>query len=334
MPNLAVAAELRSSDSKAKLLYVGSRAALDRDLVSEAKIPFRSIFTGKLRRYFSWQNFVDPFFVLIGFFQSFWIVARFWPDAVFTKGGFVSLPVAFAAFILRRPLILHESDRSMGLSNRIVAVLATHVCVGFPDVIQNSYKTVFTGNPIRSSILHGSSKKGYEVTGFRPEKPVLLVWGGSQGAQEINAMVEVSFEKLKSDFQVVHITGSGKTTNIKDPNYIQFEYIGEELKHIYAITNLVAGRAGANSLYELALMQKPNILIPLQSAAHNHQQLNAEYFEQMGASVILRYQPLHEVVNSLWSNPTQMEAMEESLAKVSKPHANRDIAKLILEVGH
>lgn len=317
--------------SSIKLLYVGSRATLDRELVKPSGIRFKSIFTGKLRRYFAWQNFIDPFFVLIGFFQSLWIVGRFWPGVVFTKGGFVSLPVAFAAFVLRRPLILHESDRSMGLSNRIVAVLATHVCVGFPDVIRNSYKTIFTGNPIRSSILHGNSKKGYELTQFRPEKPVLLVWGGSQGAQEINAMMEVSFDELKSTFQVVHITGSGKTTSIKDPNYIQFEYLGEELKHIYAITDLVVGRAGANSLYELASMGKPNILIPLQSAAHNHQQLNADYFEKMGASVILRYQPLHEVVYALWNNPSQMKSIQESLAKVSKPHANRDISKLILD---
>jgi UDP-N-acetylglucosamine--N-acetylmuramyl-(pentapeptide) pyrophosphoryl-undecaprenol N-acetylglucosamine transferase len=314
------------------LLYIGSRRDLDAKLVYEAGIKFKPIFSGKLRRYFSWRHFVDPFLVVIGFFQSLWILIRFWPHAVFTKGGFVSLPVAFAAWILRRPIVLHESDSVMGLSNRIVSRLAKKVCVGFPGAIPNKKKMVFTGNPVRKSILDGDREIGMELTNFEYERPVLLIWGGSQGAQEVNELVEKSFDDLKSTFQVVHITGHGKKTDIEDESYCQFEYLGDELKHIYAITELVVGRAGANSLYELAFMRKPAILIPLRSAARDHQMHNAEYFENAGASIILRDQPLHMLLKAIWRNQQQMEFMKNSLAHISKPNAAEEIAKLILNL--
>lgn len=305
---------------------------MDRRLVEAAGIPFKAIFTGKLRRYFSWQNFIDPLFVLIGFFQSFFLIIRFWPRVVFAKGGFVSLPVAVAAFILRRPIILHESDSVMGLSNRLVARLATTVCTAFPGVVQGSGKEVMTGNPVRTSILNGDVKRGYELTGFRPEKPVILVWGGSQGSQEINHLLETSLTNLTSVFQIVHVTGQGKQTAIEHPSYVQYKYIADDLKHIYAITDLVVGRAGANSLYELALMQKPNILIPLKTAAHNHQQLNAEYFERMGASLILRGESLGDLAKVLWHNKAQYGAMKAALKSVARPYAASDIAQLILSI--
>jgi len=373
MPNLAIASALkvhcgsgcgsasRGSNCGVEILYVGSKSVLDKKLVEAAGLPFKSIFTGKLRRYFSLRNFIDPFFVIAGFFQSLWIVIRFWPNAVFAKGGFVSLPVAFAAFLMRRPIILHESDRVMGLSNRIVAFLATKVCVAFPDVyigkiqitshkLQVNYKSqtrlpdgqvtnhkqiennkfVLTGNPVRSSIQAGDTEKGYQITGFRPERPIVLVWGGSQGAMEINQLVKESFYKLKSVFQLIHITGHGKQTDISDPSYIQFEYLDEDLKHIYAITDIVVGRSGANSLYELALMQKPNILIPLKTSAHNHQQLNAEYFEQMGASIILRDSSLYDTLMALWHSTEQREMMKGALGRVAKPEAAAQIAELLI----
>jgi len=303
---------------------------LDATLVKEAGIRFKPIFSGKLRRYFSWRNFVDPFLVIAGFFQSLWILIRFWPHAVFTKGGFVSVPVAVAAFILRRPIVMHESDSVMGLSNKIVAKLARTVCIGFPGAGFNNHKTVFTGNPVRQSVRGGNRDAGYRLTGFRPERPVVLIWGGSQGAQQINDMVVESFHHLKHDFQVLHVTGHGKQTTISDSAYRQFEYIGDELKHIYAITDVVVSRAGANSLYELAFMGMPNILIPLKSAANNHQTKNAEYFEGKGASVVLRDQPLHEVLIALWNSEQQREMMKRALSEVSKTNAAERIAELII----
>jgi len=311
---------------------MGSRAPLDRQLVEAAYIPFKAIFTGKLRRYFSWRNFIDPFLILIGFFQSIWILIRFWPHVIFSKGGFVSLPVCVAAYLLGRPIIMHESDAAMGLSNRILTRLATTICVSFPDIMKDNPKVVYTGNPVRSSILLGDPAKGYKLTGFRPEKPVLLVWGGSQGAEEINQIVAREFHRLKSTFQIIHITGLGKKTDIQDPNYIQFEYLNDELPHIYAISALVVGRAGANSIFEIALAQKPNILIPLKSAANNHQVLNAEAFERAGASIVLREgQNLFDVLTALWHNPEQVRIMKEALQKLARPHAAEQIASLILK---
>lgn len=299
--------------------------------MEKAEIPFKSIYTGKLRRYFSWQNFVDPFLIVLGFFQSLWIVIRFWPTAVFVKGGFVSVPVAMAAFLLRRPIVLHESDSVMGLSNRIISRLARHVCVGFPGVKVKSDKLLFTGNPVRESIAGGMAKRGYELTGFHDNRPVLLVWGGSQGAQQVNELLHVHFPGLKSLFQIIHVTGKGKSIPLEDPAYRQYEYVGKELKHLYVITDLVLGRAGANSLYELAFMQKPNVLIPLASAAHDHQRLNAEYFEEKGASVILRKpEELPELLRAVWHDRMKYESMQRSLHQLSRPDSAKEIAELLL----
>ncbi len=255
----------------------------------------------------------------------------------------MSLPVALAAFVLRRPIVLHESDMVMGLSNRIVAKLAKKVCVGFPEVMSDNLKTVFTGNPVRLSIRNGNAEEGYRITGFRSDKPVLLVMGGSQGSEEINRMVETEFQRLKSVFQIVHVTGKGKLTNGGTNSgtdsgtiggYKQFKYLGAELAHIYAITTLIVCRAGANSLYEIALLQKPNVIIPLRSAAHNHQVLNADYFERMGGSIVLKEgQSLFEVLEALWKNPDQMESMRVTLGKLAKPEAAGMIARIVLELA-
>lgn len=305
---------------------------MDQELVGATEIPFKAIQTGKLRRYFAWENFVDPFRLVAGFFQSLYHVGRFKPDAVFVKGGFVSVPVALAAYALRKPIVLHESDSVMGLSNRLISRMARSVCVGFPLDPSADEKLVFTGNPVRRSILAGDPEKGYKLTGFKPDKPVLLVWGGSQGAKQINLMLSRSFNQLKG-FQIIHVTGKGKQTKLSGSNYKQFEYLGEELKDIYAITNLVVSRSGANSLYELALMQKPSVLVPLKSAAHNHQQINAEYFEEKEAAVILRKpSQLVGVLRLMATDPELYVSMQKNLKKLSKPNAAKKIAELLMEV--
>lgn len=300
---------------------------MDAQLVQSSGMPFYGIFAGKLRRYFSWQNFVDPFLVLIGFFQSLILIIRFWPQVIFSKGGYVSLPVAFAAFVLRRPIILHESDSRMGIANRIASKIAKKVCVAFPD-LQTSDKFILTGNPIREEILDGSAETGYQITGLSPHRPVILVWGGSQGAQQINEMIERDFYRLKNHFQIIHVTGEGKEIDIKDPAYRSFEYIGEDLKHIYAITDFVVGRAGANSLFELALMEKPNIVIPLKNL---DQQKNAEYFEQNGATIVLREgHELYDLLIALYNHPDKSESMKECLRSIAHPNATEEIVELIL----
>lgn len=316
---------------------MASRSSLDAGLLKGTGIPTRQIFSGKWRRYFSWQNFIDPFFVIIGFFQSIAILIRFRPHVIFSKGGFVSLPVVLAAFLLRKKVILHESDSRMGIANRIASSLASAVCVAFPNLLKKGKKYRMTGNPIRTEIATGSAKKGHKITGFKAGLPVLLVWGGSQGAAEINGMIEKDFEHFTREFQVIHITGKGKSIHKKSPHYTRFEYLGKELKHIYAITDLVIGRAGANSLYELAYLQKPNIIIPLGNADQLH---NSRYFEEKGASIVYRNADsrqgdagtLFDLAHNLWQNKALQKEMKKSLASISGKGANEEIVKIILDL--
>lgn len=299
-------------------------------MLEKSGIPYRPIFTGKWRRYFAWRNFIDPFFVLFGFFQSIIIILRFRPKVIFSKGGFVSLPVALAAFVLRRKLILHESDSRMGLANRVASRLAAVVCVAFPGLLKKGKKYRMTGNPIRPEIAGGDPKEGWRLTGFKKGLPVLLVWGGSQGAAEINRMIEEEFREFTHAFQIVHVTGAGKHINKKSLHYVSFDYLGEELRHVYAITDLVIGRAGANSLYELAYLKKPNIIIPIKNA---DQLGNAKYFEDKGASLVYKNQEsLFDLTQYLWQNKPLREAMKEALAEISGKDANEKIVKIILDL--
>lgn len=312
------------------MLYVASRGRLDTALLKDSGIPLRRIFSGKLRRYFSWMNFIDPIFVLIGFLQSLGIMLKFRPHVVFSKGGFVSLPVVTAAWVLRRKIVLHESDSRMGIANKVAARMADKVCVAFPELAKLGKKYQFTGNPIRKDIADGSASEGYRLTGFSPEVPVILIWGGSQGAGQINSLVEACFDRLTLHFQVVHITGAGKGIGKKNPNYVHFEYLDEALKHIYAITDLIIGRAGANSLYEVAYLKKPNIIIPLRNA---DQLSNANFFESNEASIIYRDgADLFDLTNNLWQNEALKSDMRVALEKLSKPKATEEIVKIILEL--
>jgi len=312
------------------LLYVCSRGKLDADLLKKSGIPICPIFSGKWRRYFSWRNFIDPFFVLIGFLQSLFILIRFRPQVIFSKGGFVSLPVVLAGFVLRQKIILHESDSRMGIANRIAARLATVVCVAFPNLLKKERKYRMTGNPIRAEIAKGSAAQGYKLTGFKKDLPVLLVWGGSQGAAEINHLIEQDFDAFVKEFQIVHITGPGKNISRKHPHYVPFEYLDQDLKHIYAITDLVVGRAGANSLYELAYLRMPNIIIPL---GNTDQLNNARYFEEKGAGLIYKKgSKLFDLVHDLWQNKALQTKMKEAMKEISGKDATSEIVNLILDL--
>ena len=236
--------------------------------------------------------------------------------------------MVLAAFVLRRKVILHESDSRMGIANKIASRLASTVCVAFPNLLKEGDKYLMTGNPIRPEIAKGKATQGYRITGFNPQMPVLLVWGGSQGAAEINEMIEDDFENFTREFQIIHITGKGKSIRKKNSNYIHFEYLDEDLKHIYAIADLVIGRAGANSLYELAFLKKPNIIIPL---GNSDQLNNARYFEQEGASLVLKTNNrLFDLAHELWQNKALQEEMKKSLSKISGTGANEKLVKIIL----
>ncbi len=296
-PNVALIEAVKAKGWSAS--YVGSKDGIENEIISRVDVPFTSISSGKLRRYFSWENFIDPFRVLIGVIQSIGICLREKPDVVFSKGGFVSVPIVIAAWCCRVPVISHESDVTPGLANRITYPFCKKICVTFDETARHlpGHKVVAAGTPVRKTLLEGLKERGLAAFGFSGEKPLLLAFGGSLGAQVINDQLIAAAEELSRDFDIVHIVGEGNLTEDSDGDiqngdiqngYIQKEYLHEEFGDVLAAAEVVVSRAGANSLYELLITRKPHLLIPLSRAASRGDQLvNAETFERLGFSKVL-----------------------------------------------
>lgn len=271
------------------IVYVGSVMGIERELITS--VPYRAISSGKLRRYFDWQNFLDPFRILWGFMQSLLICLRERPHVVFSKGGFVAVPIVFAAWFWRIPVICHESDVTPGLANKLCFPVVRKICINFPETaryIKHADKTVVTGTPIRNSILNGSRQAACDAFGLSADQATLLVFGGSLGAAAINQMVRASLVELLESFQVIHVVGAGNISDIDTPGYVQREFLLDEFGDVLALADVVVARAGANSIYELLVSRKPHILIPLTSAASRGDQLdNAKTFCAAGYSRML-----------------------------------------------
>ncbi|WP_419420606.1 undecaprenyldiphospho-muramoylpentapeptide beta-N-acetylglucosaminyltransferase [Legionella sp. D16C41] len=291
-PNLALIEATKEENWQVD--YIGARDSVEETIIKNHKtIPFHAISAGKLRRYFSWQNFIDPFRIVVGIIQAYSLLRKLKADVVFSKGGFVAFPVVVGAWLNRIPVIIHESDMSPGLANRLSFPFADKICVNFEIAKEHFKKNDYiavTGTPIRPKLFLGSRLRGLAYCHFSNEKPCLLVMGGSQGASSLNAIVRQSLDHLTQRFQIIHLCGKGKKdlslTEQKD--YCQFEYIDEELPDLLAAADLVVSRSGANSLCELLALQKPHILVPLPlSASRGDQIQNANYFKQLGISCVL-----------------------------------------------
>lgn len=268
-----------------EFLYVGSRTGIEKSMALKAGIPYVGISCGKMRRYFSWQNFVDFFKVPLGFFEAVRALKRLRPDVVFSKGGYVGMPVTLAAAKLKIPVIVHESDVIPGMANRIAFRFADKICVSFEETkkfIPKKYakKVVVTGNPVRKSLLDGDKDKAYKSTGFDKHRPVILIMGGSQGALQINNLVRSGLEELLKKFQIIHIRGRGNLDiSLHKKGYVQYEYVDENLKDFYALSEMVVSRGGANSLSEIAFLKKKALIIPLGTAGSRGDQIeNAKVF--------------------------------------------------------
>lgn len=265
-------------------MYIGSANGVEKSMVEKAGIPYRSVACGKFRRYFSVKNFIDIWKIPIGIFHAFLILRKFRPAVVFSKGGFVSVPVVIAAYWQHIPVIVHESDVRPGLANRVCAKYADKICVSFEEtkkyLKKYARKIVFTGNPIRKSVLDGVIERGYKFTGLDKYRPVVLVMGGSQGAEQINKLVRDGLDELLKKFQVVHICGRGNLDiGLHKRGYAQYEFLDEQMKDVYAISELVISRGGANSLAEIAALKKKALIIPLGTMASRGDQIeNAEIF--------------------------------------------------------
>ena len=284
-PNIALIPKLRELGYK--ISYIGSYEGIEKKLIEELGIPYYGISSGKLRRYFDLKNFSDPFRVLKGFSQARKILKELKPDVVFSKGGFVTVPVVIAAKRLKIPALIHESDMTPGLANKLCLSSASRICCNFPETVANlpADKAVLTGTPIRQELLSGNAENGRKFCGFTADKPVLMVIGGSLGAASVNDNVRKILPELLKEFQVVHLCGKGKTD----------EYIQDELPDLFAMADIVISRAGANAICEIRELHKPNLLIPLSAkASRGDQILNARSFERQGFSKVLEEEEITE----------------------------------------
>lgn len=320
-PNIALLPRLR--ELQYDIHYIGSYNGIEKELIAKQQIPYHGISSGKLRRYFSLKNFTDPFRVLKGFNEANHLIKTLKPDVIFSKGGFVSVPVVIAGKRNHVPVIIHESDMTPGLANRISIPSAYKVCCNFPETLKAlpEDKAVLTGSPIRQELLTGDPEKARAFCGFTDNKPVILVIGGSLGATAVNQVVRAILPELLKEFQVIHLCGKGKLdTSLSNlEGYVQFEYIQDELRHLFALSDIVISRAGANAICELLALQKPNILIPLSaSASRGDQILNARSFERQGFSKVLEEETLTnelllKSIRELYENRRQyVTAMQRS----------------------
>lgn len=320
-PNMALVPKL--IDEGFDISYIGSYNGMEKKLIGDIGVPYYGISSGKLRRYFDLKNFSDPFRVLKGYFEAKKILRRLHPDVIFSKGGFVTVPVVIAAKKLHIPVIIHESDMTPGLANKLSIPSASKVCCNFPETISHlpEGKAVLTGSPIREELFQGKKETGLSLCNFNDEKPVLLVIGGSLGSVAINNAIRTNLNDLLERYQIIHLCGRNhldeSLSHIR--GYKQFEYVKKELKHYFACADIVVSRAGANAICELLALRKPNILIPLGlDASRGDQILNAQSFEKQGYSYVLQEkdvtsQTLLNAVNTVYDNREKyIEAMNKS----------------------
>ena len=296
-PNIALIPKLRELGYD--IQYIGSYNGIEKELIEPFGIPYHGISSGKLRRYFSLQNFTDPFRVIKGFGEARKLIKGLKPDVIFSKGGFVSVPVVLAGKRCKVPVIIHESDMTPGLANKLCLSSATKICCNFPETVSNlpANKAVLTGTPIRQELLSGNAEAGRKFCGFNADKPVLMVIGGSLGAASVNDNIRKILPDLLKEFQVVHLCGKGKTDESLNgtAGYIQYEYIKDELPDLFALADIVISRAGANAICEISELHKPNLLIPLSAkASRGDQILNARSFERQGFSMVLEEEEITE----------------------------------------
>lgn len=337
-PNLALVPLLK--DRGYEIVYIGSKTGIEKDLVEKAGIKYYGISSGKLRRYFSLKNFTDPFRVINGYFEAKKILKNEKPDIVFSKGGFVTVPVVRAAGSRKIPVITHESDMTPGLANKLNLRVATKICCNFPETAQYlpADKVVVSGCPIRQELLAGDKKEGLSFCGFDGAKPVLMIIGGSIGSVHVNEAMRAVLDRILPTFDVVHICGKGNlATDLADvPGYKQFEYVSEELGDVFAAADIVVSRAGANAICELLALAKPMLLIPLPAASSRGDQiLNADSFAAQGFAEVLREENITDdvLIEKIMAVYNDRDKYTDTMKNSPIGNAAKLIAELIDEVA-
>ena len=333
-PNLALIPELKKAGYN--VIYIGTENGMERGLVEKTGVEYHYVSTGKLRRYMSKDNFTDMFKVVKGIGEAKKLIKRLKPDIVFSKGGFVAVPVVLGAKFNGVPVIAHESDMTPGLANKIAMPFAKKVCTTFPETVKYiGKKGIHTGTPIRKELFEGNAEKGREICGFDNEKPIIMMMGGSLGSQKINKVLRAALTEITTGFQLVHICGKGnvdKSINIK--GYKQFEYLSEELPHVIACADMVISRAGSNSISEFLALKKPALLIPLSAkASRGDQILNAQSFEKQGYCLVLNEEDMtpESLLKAIKELYLAKDSLITAMAKSPASNGVENVMKVILK---
>lgn len=295
-PNLALIEALQKDGWM--IDYIGSPTGVEKKMITELGLPYHQVSCGKLRRYFSWKNLTDPFKMMSGIVQSYTLIRRLKPNVVFSKGGFVALPVVVGAWLNRVPVVAHESDMSPGLANKLSFPFVNKLCVTFAGSkkhFKHEEKVEITGTPIRQGLFHGSKINAYEQCGFLDDKPCLLITGGSQGSTALNRSIRQALQPLCEQFNIIHLCGKGNvdTGLLTKKGYFQTEYANHELADYLAASDVIVSRAGANALFEILALGKPHILVPLSSKISRGDQVqNARFYEEQGISTVIKEEAL------------------------------------------
>ncbi len=323
-------------DQNWQVFYIGSKFGIEKAIIANYKVKYFSIMTGKLRRYFSLQNFLDPFKIIIGTIQSIFIIFKIKPDVVFSKGGFVGVPVVLGAWINRVPIIAHESDLTPGLANKLSFPFVNKICLTF-DVKNKSNKMAFTGTPIRKQIFSGNKQRAIDMCDFKRELPIILFIGGGNGSKALNDLIDICHEDLINQFNIIQIAGKGNVELDKYSAYdhIIFEYVDEELPDLFAYADFIVSRAGSNTIHEIVALQKPHILVPLSAkVSRGDQLLNAKYFQtKFGSKVIFDenlitgFMPLLEEITS------NIEKYKQQLSQSSFVDGSTKLLEIINEIS-
>lgn len=333
-PLLALAEEIKKSYPSSELLFIGTHKGPEGALVREQGIPFKSISSGKLRRYADWRNTTDLLLIFYGFLQSLVFFLKYQPDVVLGAGGYVEVPVMWAAQLTGAHVGVHQQDVDAGLANRLVAPIAESITVAYPypGLPFPQSKVTVTGNPVRSVITKGHRDKARER--FHLDgKPVLLVMGGGTGAQGINDLLSKSLTDLLKMCQVLHVTGKDKTSAGSHERYHAFSFLsGHDLADAYAACDLVIARAGLSTITECIAIQKPTVLIPL---PESHQESNAKYFAERGAFIIFPQSSAPErfvaMIESMLKDTKQREALQRALQALATPEATQKVLEAHLK---
>ncbi|MBI5530902.1 MAG: glycosyltransferase [Candidatus Doudnabacteria bacterium] len=347
-PLLAVAEKIKLTHSQAKFLLVGTKTGPEKGMAENYRIPFLAIHSGKLRRYFSWQNFLSPVFIIAGFFQSIKIIKDFKPDCVFGAGSFVQVPMVWAAWFLRVPVVIHQQDVFPSLANKLCQLAASKITVTFSSSLsafasnlgffykKKQDKVVLTGNPFRQELDQGLKLQALKEFNLKPDMPTLLVLGGGTGAEFFTKLMSEAMPILGKTAQVIHSTGKGKMPKENFENYYKTEFLNSgQLANAYAAADIVLSRAGLATITELSFLEKLSIIVPM---PQSHQEINGAYLLGKEAAIVLPQEKINarnftNLIRKLIFDVEAQKFFQKNMGKLMPKEGAKKIAEIIIKIA-